>query len=345
MISKNLQLSLLCHVGDLMCDNKYRFYFLLPLLLLLSQPTVSAKIWRVNNIPGTDADFTSLASAVSSANAGDTIHVEPSVNSYAIGNLFITKRIVVIGSGYFLNENSGLQANTISSVLSGTLYFNPGSERSTLQGITTGRIIIGTDSLIIKRNLINSQVDINSGVHNLLIQNHIGGIIYLQAGSSHNRLFNNIVSGIIANQSTDNQIINNVIITNNSDLTNSLIQNNVFNANGSNASITFSNCVVQNNISAGNLPAGDGNQSNVDMNTVFVGTGSTDGQWQLAPGSPALGAGFYDGEDCGAFGVPPGRGWIPYKLSGIPDIPSIYQFSTAIVGDSLQVQISTRSNN
>jgi len=79
------------------------------------------------------------------------------------------------------------------------------------------------------------------------------------------------------------------------------------------------------------------------MTTVFVGsTGqSTDGQWQLKEGSPAIGAGL-SGEDCGMFG-----GNTPYHLSGLPNIPSIYKLSMPSTsnGNTLPVTISVKTNN
>jgi len=79
------------------------------------------------------------------------------------------------------------------------------------------------------------------------------------------------------------------------------------------------------------------------MTTVFVDSGSvsTDGDWQLRSGSPAIGAGL-DGVDCGMFG-----GSTPYVLSGIPAIPSIYYFiapGSASGAEGLQVEIKARAN-
>lgn len=100
---------------------------------------------------------------------------------------------------------------------------------------------------------------------------------------------------------------------------------------------------IYNNIDAGDhFGTENGNQVNVDMSTVFVGTGSTDGQWQLAAGSPAIGAGF-NGVDCGMFGGP-----TPYVLSGIPSIPSIYIFDAPAIGSTaggLPVRLSVKSRN
>jgi hypothetical protein len=76
---------------------------------------------------------------------------------------------------------------------------------------------------------------------------------------------------------------------------------------------------------------------------VFVGlTGhTTDSQYQLKAGSPAIGAGL-SGEDCGMFG-----GNTPYRLSGLPNIPSVYFLGapTTSNGNTLPVTISVKTNN
>lgn len=68
----------------------------------------------------------------------------------------------------------------------------------------------------------------------------------------------------------------------------------------------------------------------------------------LKAGSPALAAGLTVGTvvtpDCGAFGATD-----PYKLSGIPNIPSIYTLTVPVSipagTNSMNVTISTRNNN
>ena len=110
------------------------------------------------------------------------------------------------------------------------------------------------------------------------------------------------------------------------------------------------NVTVKNNISGGtNLPVGNGNVNSQPDATVFQGlTGnSTDGQWRLKLGSPAIGAGETISSitpDCGAFGTAD-----PYKLSGIPAIPTIYLLtvpaSVTSSATTMPITISTRSNN
>jgi hypothetical protein len=100
------------------------------------------------------------------------------------------------------------------------------------------------------------------------------------------------------------------------------VQNNIFRGE---VFVYGSNNIVSNNVT--------------DNGQVFVGTGSTDGQWQLKPGSPAIGAGV-GGVDCGMFG-----GDSPYVLSGIPSIPTIYFFNAPLEGgNQLPVQIKIKSN-
>lgn len=107
--------------------------------------------------------------------------------------------------------------------------------------------------------------------------------------------------------------------------------------------------LVSNNL-ANNSQFGtaDANQANVDMSTVFVGTGSYDGFFKLKVGSPAIGAGYgstvQTPVDAGMFG----GGSTAYVLSGIPAIPSIYFFANQPVGsnsDPIDVQVKVRSNN
>ena len=107
--------------------------------------------------------------------------------------------------------------------------------------------------------------------------------------------------------------------------------------------VTGSNNFYYNNISdISQFGNENGNQQNVDMNTVFVDhTSGVDNGLILAPGSPAIGAGF-EGVDCGIFG-----GNNPYVLSGIPPIPSIFEITQIGIGSvatPIQVNFKAKSN-
>ncbi len=75
----------------------------------------------------------------------------------------------------------------------------------------------------------------------------------------------------------------------------------------------------------------------------LIGTTSADARFQLKAGSPAL--------TVGAGSTPIGMftGSYPYKLSGLPSIPSIYQLSSPQgnnpPGSTIQINLSTKGNN
>ncbi len=130
-----------------------------------------------------------------------------------------------------------------------------------------------------------------------------------------------------------------------------IFQNSIFlDAQFSNFSNTiFQHCLF----SDGPGVTGANNLFNVafapgNINSVFTGSPrtvageTTDGKFRLKPGSPAIGAGI-DGVDLGIFGGPN-----PYKLSGIPSIPTIYKLEASSLNattNPFTVTFSTRSNN
>ncbi len=58
---------------------------------------------RVNNNPGADPDYATLQAANDAASNGDTIYVEGSPTNYDGAD--ISKKLVIIGPGYFLTDN------------------------------------------------------------------------------------------------------------------------------------------------------------------------------------------------------------------------------------------------
>lgn len=75
-----------------------------------------------------------------------------------------------------------------------------------------------------------------------------------------------------------------------------------------------------------NIPNGNDNIFNASWNSLFVDepTASADGKFKLAPLSIARSAGIINNTpvDCGAFG-----GAAPYILSGMPNVPVIYELT------------------
>jgi len=342
-------------------------------LCLLMIPVLGfGKIWIVDSNAGSTAkDFTNLQSAHDGATAGDTLYLVGSPVNYITTKVTITKKLIIIGPGYFLNENPDTQTNVASAYLNNTaggvceeLEFAAGSEGSVLMGIEIlGRLVINANNILIKRNHIRQEgacnltmVTINAS-NILFIQNYVDGstqlgvrTINVTAGQSGILVSNNYLfhgaSGFVgaietlASSPTSSLEISNNIFVGGINVANAVVQNNFFNTDNS---FTASASVVRNNIHTnGYLPAGNGNINSSPLGLRFVGSGSTDGRWKLSPTSPGLSAGF-GGVDVGIFGGPE-----PYVLSGIPPIPTIYSLTAPAVGEKntgLPIQIKVKSNN
>lgn len=334
------------------------------IVLVTLAMNVSATVWRVNNMPGVNASFTTIQAA-HNANyvyAGDTIYLEASSGTY--GNLTATKRLVIIGAGYFLIENPNLQANNNRSII-GIITLNAGSQGTIIEGCSIEQIHINTSDLIIQRNIFNEWVR-NSGIidfvtnniSNIMIRNNYfdnilnaygGSVIYSNAvGINNVRIIGNFIK--MSFPHTDRPAINinngfsgiieNNVISGNVKIYGAQFNNNILRE----GTFTPTNSTYYNNIgNTTQFGTTNGNLQNINMITVFVGpTGySTDGQWQLKTGSPAIGAGV-GGVDCGMFG-----GAFPYVLSGLPGIPSIYFHEQDIdnVNQQLNISIKAKSNN
>jgi hypothetical protein len=335
---------------------------------LLVSAASNATLWRVNNIAGVNANFTTLSAAVTAASAGDTIYVEPSPTSY--GSASISKKLIIIGNGYFntsgfYTNNSGLQAKMMSSMVGG-ITFAAGSEFSTIMGChmhVGNSVAILASNITVKRNYVEGYVYLGNlqganyvNVTNIDIrQNVIGqGIFTTQfstnsgaVGITNVNIQNNIIStyyymqfqlpvgisGFIMNNSLNSPYYN-------IDVYNFQVNNNIMTGGNfaANNNVFFNN--IATNTTFGNA---NGNQQNISTTALFTnyGTGMADTSYILNPTGPGIGTGF-GGANVGPFGGPD-----PYKLSGIPPVPTIYLLSApaTTTTSTLPVTISTRSNN
>lgn len=310
-------------------------------------------VWRVNNNEGTSPDFVTLQEAHDSADYGDTLYVEGSTTGY--GDAVITKQLAIFGPGFFLNDNVDTQANT-SSASAGVLTCNNGSQGSEISGMTLANANINTDEIIFRRNrVVNtatfspSTVKVTDSQNVLVSQNHIyhypnHNTTYFGVevnGSSFITVQNNYIHGrYAALKFSDNAscVFKNNVIVEGIDGNGQQLINNILTS----GTYTGTNDLLNNVGNSDQFGTEDGNQSDVPMATVFTGAGSPDGQWQLSFNSPAAEAGF-GGEDCGMFGGP-----TPYILSGMPNIPAIYQFVAPTVvapSASLPVHIKAKSHS
>lgn len=302
-------------------------------------------------------DYTTMQLAHDASAVGDTILLFP--GSWTCN---VSKRLVVLGYGYIItgaNSNPNLQNITGSLTMRADMYV--GSDSTVFEGIdaavigayynnSVSKVIVRrcagqiyfnnatSDNWRITQSFINSAFGFNwngGNVTNLYVANCFLYGVSMNGGLS---------SGM------NGQFVNNVFApSTNSNFGNGsfIFQNNVFGYPPTASSIT--NSVFQNNISTGSIPAGNGNQtiSQATMNNVFVGnptlgSASYDGAFMLKAGSVAIGAGI-GGTDAGMYG-----GSNPYKLSGIPSIPTFYKLTAPDVitaGNPYNITFSVRSNN
>ena len=113
--------------------------FLLIILLggLVALPTLAQTIRRCNNNPGVAGVnmYTTIQAAHDAAAPGDVIYVEPSGISY--GGLTCTKRLTIVGNGYFLTQNSGTSVNKSPSSVD-NIACNAGSAGTIISGLKFG---------------------------------------------------------------------------------------------------------------------------------------------------------------------------------------------------------------
>jgi hypothetical protein len=312
------------------------------IFLLLVSIGGYAKSWFVSNITST-ADFASLTLAHAQAQSGDTLYVEGG-NPYE--GLVITKKLVLIGPGYFLTENPDTHFNKMPALIKSTILFEKGSYGSEIMGFDfkmySADIQLKESAITIKRNRLNdvifyNNLSINTINDITIIQNYFDGRLtyYGYTELVINRLIvcNNYMDLVQLSNSniTMSALFENNTINSSLNCKNSTIRNNIFISGGWDNPEMFKKTYlnnISNNIFTYNTPidlvnysSGTNNQWSVSKSIIFIGVSknNSDGQWQLTADSPAKGAGYGDA-DCGMFGGP-----TPYQLSGLPPVPVVYE--------------------
>ena len=307
--------------------------------LTMTMGSFAAK-WRVSNVPGVTANFTTAQAVNDSASVldGDTVYFEGSGDSY--GDLTLSKKLVIIGPGYYLVQNDSTQDNKMAAVIN-SLVSVTGSDFSVITGMTINAMSPRSNNLVIKRNQMGT-LDIGyvTPASNLQILQNIIYNIVVRNGSHNLNIQNNLItigaawsSSLNMEPNTSATFINNVlhdgVLAYNTEF-----RNNICTGHpnfGTGGFELYGSSIATNNVFYSSVVgAVNGNQINVPMSTVFTYTGSPDGQYKLLAGSPAIGAG-YGGVDCGIFG-----GLQPYVLSGLPTVPAIWQIT--INGASVEVK-------
>lgn len=323
------------------------------LLALLLAPLFSAAtILRVNPDPLALAPFTDLQSAHDAALPGDTIFAEGNQAFVEGGfgpaySVTVTKQLFIIGPGYFLTENnSDIELNDEAWCSSVELI--GGSEGSVLERLVIDQLFVGADNVVIKSNHLR-HTDCNDANSIELKGNFMQGVIpgipvLTMDGINVSNIHHNIIlhddaftSGqfsVFEIGTFGNLYANNVIGHANSVMQFAQANNNIFKGH------TFDDIDgtnFENNIFEGgflevalfdlmgnpNDPTPIvGNATNLlgaNMLSVMLLTASLapDAQFQLTPGSPALGFGN-DGDNAGPY-----TNFDPYDLSGFQSIPLV----------------------
>ena len=170
-----------------------KVYVLSAFLLLFS--IADAKIWRVNNNTGIAADFTTAQAAHDGAAVGDTLHFEPSLTSY--GGVIMTKRLILIGVGDFLNINPNQQASGIAATLNDLNISNTGAAGSVVMVSFSYMSINSVSNIVVQRCFIGNRIDANDA-DNLVVRNcYFNNMVNITTGSSNVLFHNNIIRGHI----------------------------------------------------------------------------------------------------------------------------------------------------
>lgn len=293
--------------------------------------SMSAKSWRIHNMAIYKPHFTSINDAMASENVqdDDTLYLDP--GSTISGTQNVTKRVTIIGPGYFQKER--LYG---TSVISGYLYMK--AANSKIEGVhLTSYLYIAANEVTVERCRINRIDTSGNNAQNATIkQCHLndndgyiegsgaestvssgwrieGCILDSYNSSTINRLYcATIVHNYIRNRYSGNT---NCI----SNLSNSVIYDNIIHHsynNKHNAVLgSLTNCSVTNNV----LSCEEGTYTQYPQN-IYIGSSdfsqvlslTNDDEFMLVDGSPAINYAT-DGFDCGPTG-----GQYPYVSGGRP---------------------------
>jgi len=335
------------------------------LLTLANLATHAQAVLRVNNTPGVNAPYTTIAAAVTAAGPDDIIIVEGSNANY--GDIIINKKVTIIGPGYF-HEQHGLQA-TFSVAAINTIALNSGANGSSFEGLyvpaSPGITLNNVSNISISGSYIAGSspgcngIVLNGTGNNIVIKNNYirtifsggcggGGSVNCTGSFTQVLVNGNHLGGRFFTGPTSSFIItNNTFDDNFNSIQNSVIQNNIF-ARTLTALNIITGSTTQNNLFVAPQPGVDATNLVVAQNSLFEGISSDsngfvyDSVWKLKVGSPAIGFGL-GGTDCGMYG-----GTSPYRPSGIAvgrhTINSLTVPATVTQGQNLNVRVGAKVN-
>ncbi|MBS4000578.1 MAG: hypothetical protein KGZ71_08860 [Desulfobulbaceae bacterium] len=334
--------------------------------------------WTVSNNPNMPAQFGSVQTAIDSAAAGDTIFVYNSPNSY--GNVNVTKKLHIIGAGYWGVWISGRESTNCSyTILAdsvtiegmyGSVSIGRVSPALLVKGIILKNLYMGTidlqrvDACLIYNSICeNIQIfDKNYYVENIIVSNNIINRLYNPRGS--NMFVLNNIFFIDTYSSNPPYWLGSLIFQGGYGSTKyTIFQNNIF-SKGSPIQAEYSS--FNNNLTFNSrqntLPYSNNNGANniINQDPKYRGSNALDG-WnsvhrvveqnidlRLADDSPARNAGA-DSTDIGISGglYPwPRNADGTYDYSGRPRLPEIESFNLVnpIVGTDGTLRFNVKGN-
>ena len=347
--------------------NLMKMTFCLSLILLFYPSNLEATIITVDNSANSSGAFKELPAAINAAAVGDTIHIIGSNTSY--GNITISKRLTLLGSGYNPPNQLGLKSQ-VGTIILGVNSIGNNISSTKISGLLINQITYNFNSLIgnitIERCEITGTISMpNANGDGWTLQNNIINSISINNNASC-AIRNNIIKSFISNSNEPSVAILNNLFVNQTNTGNvfanvqhAIIINNIFYKGRSPQGCTLSD--FRNNItfltSNNALPygnnSGSNNQVNVDPQFANAPNGpfQFDYDYRLTSGSPGQNAAT-DGTDIGIYGSSrpfPIGGPVPYLTSAPPRVPQVMELnilnSTLPQGTPLNFQVIARKQN
>ncbi len=276
-----------------------------------------AKILRVSNVEGSSALYKNINAAINAAEEGDTIMVDASPMTY--GNVSVTKRVVLLGPGYWLQENGIIQEGGETAEADMSIYV----DGVVIKGFTLGESIYIHGARTVVNRCKVGKIELHNGANNCIIhQNYceyIGPYSLTDWKTSNHQITNNIMTG-------HNQYY---IAT----MTNSLFAYNTCIGNVpsmmGDGKEYVSDCTIEHNVFI-DTPAID-SSNNMENNKVLKTWPYTETMVdkEVLAAAPNLTDGAFAGDD-------------PYILSGVPAGPVIQNLivpTTVEKGSKMSVTI------
>jgi len=327
------------------------FFTLTFLFSIIKAGSSSATVFRVNNALTENRSgrlFTTIQNAHNDFDVknGDTLMVEGSTKPYE--GLKCTKRLVIIGPGYFLGENPAVNGVVASALIDNffDINFEEGSQGSFLIGMSMGNnyIHVLVSNVYIIRCKIQS-LSFEGAANSKVVTSFINAISLAQKyhANSNISITNCVINGDKSDISYgiyENNIFINDYKFEPLKISAGTFRNNILLARD--AKVEIKSPTIQNNLAPNAQFGTDNGNRAYEPADLFVGGTSSDGKYRVKANSPYVAAG-YGGTQPGIFG-----GSEPYALSGIPPIPIIYELNvpgTGSAASGLNINVKIRGAN